>query len=136
MMIKRQEIDDMAEINPRTGLPKHIYHYNHSQCNGLSIRGTFQMDGKKYHTRAYYYHPEGEDDMPTLEEAIEHCQVALDNLKTKIGYWEYLEEQRYRKRVRKQAKVEYRNKVSLKDNRQSRSVLENIRSGDITIRRI
>ena len=125
----RQEIHEITEINPHTGLPKHVYDSHHIECLTPQIRGTFQMRGKKYHTTPIHYTNDAE-----REEAIEKTEEALNILKTEVGYWDYLDSEGWRTRVREQSEHEYC--LSNKNNRQPYTVLETVRSGNYTIRHI
>ena len=130
MTDERQAIDDDTPINPNTGLPKHIYHYNHNHphCVDKSIRGTFQYKGKKYHTVTFYY-CDGH-----LDDAIDLCIVALEFMKDSTeGYREYVVSGGYREKARQRAKNEYANSVHAKDDRATSASVESVCDKDTTI---
>lgn len=80
----RQEIDDMSEVNPATGLPKHIYNYK-----DVGVRGIFQIKGKRSYTPIVRFGDN--EDFKTKDEAIAHCQVLLEALKKERGWYDYVE---------------------------------------------
>lgn len=85
----RQQIDDLSDINPNTGLPKHIYRYGD---NG--VRGIFQMKGKRHYTPLAKFGA-GEA-FATQEDAVEHCKTLLDQLKQEKGWRGYVENREWR----------------------------------------
>ena len=90
MKTKRQEIDDLSPLNKFTGLPKHVYWYNHKQCNRVALVGKFNMKGKKYNTATVRV-----DDFDTEAEAVEAVVEQLEKLKYDLNYYDYVLNKEY-----------------------------------------
>lgn len=88
----RQAIDDMTPINNITGLPKHVYEYNHAECTYPAFRGTFQMKGKKIHTARFPYDPSKPF---SKTKALRECVTALKRRKREVGWFKWVAEKGY-----------------------------------------
>lgn len=119
-MVKRQFVHDTREINPHTGLPKHVYYYPTKRS---ALRGSFQMNGKKYNTPAVYY----DDNGVTLEEACDEVVSMLTAIKGELGYDQWLKEEGYLKESRKRSQDEWYATHDGKDDWADLSSMEDVR---------
>ena len=119
-MVKRQFVHDTQEMNPHTGLPKHVYYYPTKRS---AVRGSFQMNGKKYNTSPVYYDENG----VTLEEACDKVVGMLTTIKDELGYDQWVKNEEYLKKSRKRSQDEWDATHNGKDDWATLSSMEDVR---------
>ena len=128
----RQQFDDMSEINPNTGLPKHLYDINHPQCVHPAIQGVFYMKKVKYATSRYRYNQSDRDDRLR---AIDEAGQELHEIKLETGWYDWVKSGQRYKKVRKRSKNEYKNSLHQQDDRKLRPSMEDVGNGTGRIRK-